>query len=50
MSKTECGKHRTLGYAFDGGRMVCRGCGLTAAKHETTDETLARKAARAVIR
>lgn len=42
--KTTCGQHRTLGYAFVAGLMVCRGCKLPASAHESTDETLARKA------
>jgi hypothetical protein len=47
--KTTCGQHRTLGYAFghSGGVpvMLCRGCGESEARHETTDETVARKRA-----
>ncbi len=42
--KTSCGQHRTLGYYFQAGLMVCRGCDLPASYHESTDETMARKA------
>ena len=41
---TTCGQHRTLGYAFVAGLMVCRGCKLPADHHESTDETMARRA------
>lgn len=42
--KTSCGQHRTVGYAFVAGLMVCRGCGLHASEHESIDETQARVA------
>lgn len=41
---TTCGQHRILGYTFVAGTMVCRGCQLPAGYHETTDDTMARKA------
>lgn len=46
MNKTTCGQHRTLGYALHSGGMKCRGCGEDAARHETFEETIARKANR----
>ena len=48
--RTTCGEHRTKGYTLNetplrGKPMwVCRGCGEAEALHETTTETLARKA------
>lgn len=43
ISKTECGQHRILGYAYnDYFIMVCRGCGLEPEMHETNAETIAR--------
>lgn len=43
--RTTCGQHRILGYAFAADGMVCRGCGERADRHESNDETVARKAA-----
>lgn len=45
LAKTVCPEHRRQGYAYASGVLVCRGCGLPAAQHETTAETVARKAA-----
>jgi len=46
--KTKCQQHRIKGfesYAFANGWVeVCRGCGLTESRHETLQETDARKA------
>ena len=41
---TTCREHRTVGYAFVGGSMICRGCGQPASEHESFEDTLARKA------
>ncbi|UQS95145.1 rubrerythrin [Pseudanabaena phage Pam4] len=51
-SRTTCGEHRTLGYAYAGlaAVLACRGCGRPASQHETTDETVARRRAEAGAR
>lgn len=46
---TTCGQHRILGYAFKAGRLACRGCGLPADYHETTDQTAERNRRDAAI-
>lgn len=43
-TRVTCGGHRTLGLYFHEGRSLCRCCHLPAEQHESTDETVARKA------
>lgn len=41
--KTDCQRHRIDGYALQGGVWACRACGEPESRHETTDETVARR-------
>lgn len=41
--KTVCGQHRVSGYQLVGGKWCCVACGLPDYRHETFEETLARR-------
>lgn len=52
--RTTCPDHRTLGYYIAGHKpngvpvWACKGCGQTPLRHETPDETVARRKAEAL--
>lgn len=41
--KTVCSQHRVSGYELVGGKWCCVACGLPDYRHETFEETLARR-------
>ena len=48
MTKTQCGEHRKVGYAYSydstqgGSSLACKACGLPPEQHETMSETIDR--------